>query len=101
MKRWQQLTLLIPACLLLVGCAPIVGIGKGLVFGLVAVASVLSYFGFTEGQVEDRVITKGQRLDVLATNAEANIHYGTGAVVSLPHSESSQDSVHVQVGRRV
>jgi len=101
MKRWQQLTLLIPVCLLLVGCAPIVGIGKGLVFGLVAVASVLSYFGFTDGQIEDRVITKGQKLDVLATNAEAKIHNGIGAVVSLPHSESSQDSVHAQVGRRV
>jgi hypothetical protein len=101
MKRWQQLTLLIPVCLLLVGCAPIVGIGKGLVFSLVAAASVLSYFGFTEGRVEDRVITKGQRLDALATDAEAKILNGNSTVVSLSRSESSQDSGHVQVGRRV
>lgn len=105
MKRWQQLTLLIPTCLLLVGCAPIVGIGKGLVFGLVAVAAILSFFGFTDDKTEDRVITKGQRLDALATSVQTNRLNGTGqpagTVVALSTSEDTQDSVPAQVGRRV
>ena len=105
MKRWQQLTLLIPVCLLLVGCAPIVGIGKGLVFSLVAVAAILSFFGFTDDKTEDRVITKGQRLDALATSVQINRHNGTGqpagTVVALSTSEDSQDSVPAQLGRRV
>jgi len=101
MKRWQQLSLLIPACVLLAGCAPIIGIGKGLVFGLVGLAATLSFFGFTEGKTEDRVITKGQRLDALATSVHINRHNGTGAVVSLSTSEDTQDSVPAQLGRRV
>lgn len=105
MKRWQQLTLLIPVCLLLAGCVPIVGIGKGLVFGLVAVAAVLSFFGFTDDKTEDRVITKGQRLDALATSVQISRHNGTGqpagTVVALSTSEDMQDSVPTQIGRRV
>lgn len=101
MKRWQQLSLLIPACVLLAGCAPIVGIGKGLVFGLVGLAATLSFFGFTEGKTEDRVITKGQTLDALATSVEIKNYNETGTVVLLPTSESSEARVIVQLGRSV
>lgn len=84
------------------GCAPIIGIGKGLVFGLVGLAATLSFFGFTEGKTEDRVITKGQRLDALATSVQINRLNGTGqpagTVVAL---STSEDSVPAQLGRRV